>query len=53
MECLSKGIIILPIKVGLAIENTLCQVVDIEMNCNMILGRPRIHAMKAIPSIYH
>ena len=48
-----NGIIILPIRIGRAIENTLFQVLDIDMNCNMILGRPWIHAMKAIPSTYH
>lgn len=44
-ERFSKGVIILPVRVGPAIENTLFQVLDIEMNCNMILGHPWIHAM--------
>ena len=38
-ERFSKGVIILPIRIGLATENTLFQVLDIDMNCNMILGR--------------
>ena len=37
-ENFSKGVIILPIRVRLAIENTLFKVLDIDMNCNMILG---------------
>ena len=52
-ECFSKGVIILPIKIGPTIENTLFQVLDIDMNCNMILECPWIHAMKAVPSTYH
>ena len=52
-ENFSKGIITLPVTVGLATENTLFHVLDIEMNCNMILGRLWLHAMKAIPSTYH
>ena len=52
-ECFSKVVIILPIRVGLATENRLFQVLDIEMDCSMILGCPWIHAMKAVPSTYH
>lgn len=52
-ERFSIRVIILPIRAGLATENTLFQVLDIEMNCNMILGCPWIHAMKAVPSTYH
>ena len=52
-EFFSKGIIILPIRVGLATENTLFQALDIKMNCNMILENPWIHAMKVVPSTYH
>ena len=37
-EHFSKGVIILQVRVGPAIENTLFQVLDIDMNCNMILG---------------
>ena len=53
VECFSYGVIIVPVRVGPAIENTLFQVLDIDMNCNMILGRPWIHAMKAIPLTQH
>ena len=52
-KCFSKGIIILPIRVGLASKNTLFHILDIEMNCNMILGCPWLHTMKVIPSTYH
>lgn len=52
-ERFSKGIIILPIRVGPTTKNTLLQVLDINMNCNMILGFPWIHAMKVVPSTYH
>ena len=52
-ERFSKGIIILPVRVGPATKNTLFHVLDIEMNCNMILGHPWLHTMKEIPSTYH
>ena len=52
-ECFSKGIITLPIRVGPSTKNTLFHVLDIEMNCNMILGCPWLHAMKEVPSTYH
>lgn len=52
-ECPSKGVIVLPIRVGPAIENTLLQVLDLDLPYNMILGHPWIHAMKAVPSTYH
>lgn len=52
-ECFSRGIITLPIRFGLATEDTLFHVLDIEMNYNMILGCPWLHAMKAVPSTYH
>ena len=52
-ECFSKGIIMLLVRVGLATKDTLFHVLDIEMNCNMILGCPWLHAMKAVPSTYH
>lgn len=52
-ECFSTGVIIIPIRVGPSTENTLFEVLDIEMNCNMILGNPWIHAMKVVPSTYH
>ena len=52
-EHFSKGVITLLVRVGPAIENTLFHVLDIEMNCNMILGCPWLHAMKVVPSTYH
>lgn len=51
--CFSKSVIILPILMGPAMENTLFQVLDIDMNYKMILGHPWTHATKAIPSTYH
>ena len=52
-EHFSIGVIVLPIIFGPTTENTLFQVLDIEMNYNMKLGHPWIHAMKAVPSTYH
>lgn len=52
-ERTSKGVIVLPIRVGPMIENTLLQVLDLDLPYNMILGHPWIHAMKAVPSTYH
>lgn len=49
----SKGIITLPIRVGLVIENTFLQVLDLDLPYNMILGHPWIHTMKVVPSTYH
>lgn len=52
-EGFSKGVIILPFRVGPTTKNTLFQVIDIEMNYNMILGHPCINVAKEIPSTYH
>lgn len=52
-EFFSKSVIILPVRVGLATKDILFQVLDIKMNCNMILGHPWIHSMKSISSTYH
>ena len=41
-EHFSKGVSILPIRFGPAVENILFQVLDIDMNCNMTLGHPWI-----------
>lgn len=43
----------MPIRVGLATENTLLQVLDLDLPYNMILGHPWIHAMKSVPLTYH
>ena len=39
-EHFSKGVIILPVRIGPATKNTLFHFLDIDMNCNMILGCP-------------
>jgi len=43
----------LPIQLGPVMLETRCQVLDIELPYNIILGHPWIHAMKAVPSTYH
>lgn len=40
VECLSKGIIVLPIRVGPVTENITLQVLDLYLSYNMILGHP-------------
>ena len=49
----SKGVIMLPLKVGPAIINTECHVLDLDLPYNILLGRPWIHTLKAVPSTYH
>ena len=49
----SKGVIMLPLKVGPAIINTKCHVLDLDFPYNILLGRPWIHTLKAVPSTYH
>lgn len=49
----SKGTIVLPIRVGPVIKDTICQVLDLPLAYNILLGRPWIHEMKGIPSTYH
>ena len=53
LECTTEGTILLTIRVGPATQETLCHVVDVNLPFNILLGRPWIHAMKAIPSTYH
>ena len=36
----SKGIVILPIRVGPLQKDTACQVLELELSCNILLGRP-------------
>ena len=43
----------LPLKVGPAIINTECHVLDLDFPYNILLGRPWIHTLKAVPSTYH
>ena len=47
------GIITLPIKVGLVILNTPIHVMPRPLNYNILLGRPWLHGMHAIPSTLH
>jgi len=52
-ERTTKGTLVLPIQIGLAIKEVVCQVLDRELAYNILLGRPWIHAMKVAPSTYH
>lgn len=52
-ECSSKGIIILPIKIGPASLDIAFQVLNLELPYNLLLGKPWIHSMKVVPSTYH
>lgn len=38
----TKGMVILPIRVGLDIKETICQVLDLKLAYNILLGRPWI-----------
>lgn len=49
----SRGIITLPIHVGLVIVGTTCQVLDLEIPYNILLGQPWIHALNIVLSTYH
>ncbi|GLJ59482.1 hypothetical protein SUGI_1510350 [Cryptomeria japonica] len=49
----SKGTITLPLRVGLVTKDVVCQVLDLDLTYNILLGHPRIHEMSAIPSTYH
>ncbi|XP_019254989.1 PREDICTED: uncharacterized protein LOC109233558 [Nicotiana attenuata] len=49
----TRGEISLPTNTEGVTKTTLFGVVDGDMGYNVILGRPWIHEMKAIPSIYH
>lgn len=51
-ECSCKGVVVFPIRVGPAQKDTVCQVLDINFY-DILLGRPWIHDMQAIPSTYH
>lgn len=48
-----EGLVVLPIKVGPIQKDTICQVLDIGLSYNILLGRPWIHEMKAVQSKYH
>jgi hypothetical protein len=53
LERTTEGTILLPIKVGPVIQETLFHVVDLNLPFNILLDCPWIHAMKAVPSTYH
>lgn len=52
MEHLSKTLIVLPIKVGPTIQDTLFQLLDLDLGYNILLNQPWIHTMHVIPSTY-
>lgn len=52
-ERTSKGLIMLPIRMGPIVKNTFCQVLDRDLSYNILLGCPWIHDMQAVPSTYH
>ena len=43
----------LPLKVGPAIINIECHVLDLDFLYNILLGQPWIHTLKVVPSTYH
>ncbi|GLJ06735.1 hypothetical protein SUGI_0046600 [Cryptomeria japonica] len=49
----SKGTVILPLRVGPVTKDVICQVLDLDLTYNILLGRPWIHEMRAVPSTYH
>ncbi|KAH9329358.1 hypothetical protein KI387_001466, partial [Taxus chinensis] len=49
----STGTIIVPMEVGPTCHDTTFHVLDLDLPYNMLLGRPWIHAMQAIPSTFH
>ncbi|GLJ42866.1 hypothetical protein SUGI_0888550 [Cryptomeria japonica] len=53
VEHSSKGTVVLPIKMGPVERNTLCQLLDLNLSYNILLGRPWIHNIQEIPSTYH
>ena len=53
LERTTEGTVLLPIKVGPVIQETIFHVVDLNLPFNILLGCPWIHAMKAVPSTYH
>ncbi|GLJ14817.1 hypothetical protein SUGI_0240950 [Cryptomeria japonica] len=49
----SKGTITLPLRVGPVTKDVVCQVLDLDLTYNILLGRPWIHEINAVPSTYH
>ena len=53
VEWPSKGLIVLPIRVGPVEKDVIFQVLDIALAYNLLLGWPWIHDMQVVPSTYH
>ncbi len=50
----SKGLVVLPVRIGPMEKDVLFQTVDVEpLAYNILLGRPWIHDMQAVPSTFH
>ena len=49
----SKGYVILPISVGPVVRDVPCQILDMDLAYNILLGRPWIHSMQAVASTFH
>lgn len=52
-EYSTKGMVVLPIRVGHLQWDIIYQVLDISLDYNILLGHPWIHDMQAVPSTYH
>lgn len=52
-ERTSKGLVLLSIRVGPIERDVIFQVLDLPLSYNILLGRPWIHKMQAVPSTYH
>ena len=53
IERSSKGLVVLPIRIGPMEKDVLFQIVDAgPLVYNILLGRPWIHDMKLVPAIY-
>lgn len=52
-ERATEGLVVFPIQVGPIQKDTIYQVLDIDLSYNILLGRPWIHEMQAVPSTYH
>lgn len=49
----SKGTVRLPLSIGLVTKDVICQVLDLYLTYNILLGCLWIHEMRALPSTYH
>jgi len=52
-ERMSNGVVTLSIRVGPIVKDVACQVLDMVLAYNILLGRPWIHTLKVVPSTYH